>query len=239
MENLVNLGCPVPRIWHKSLTEVQNCCNPVIISKVQTHGKTNHSTKYGAGTWSIVAHEALTSLRGWWKYNKMTGRTKVVPTMTPQASSPIHITLLSVCFCIRTRKDGKADTELWPWSRLSKKGICTGMKTTKISTKHQWGSEGYGVNTLRPRQNGRHFADDIFKCIFLNENVWIPIKISMKFVPKGPINNIPPLVQIMAWRRPGDKPLSEPMMVSLMTHICLTWPQWVYTLRPTHNDNIW
>ena len=83
------------------------------------------------------------------------------------------------------------------------------------------------VNTLRPRQNGRHFADDIFKCIFLNENVWIPIKISMKFVPKGPINNIPALVQIMAWRRPGDKPLSEPMMASLTTHICVTRPQWV------------
>ena len=65
---------------------------------------------------------------------------------------------------------------------------------------------------LRPGQNGRHFADDIFKCIFLNENVWIPIKISLKFVPKGPINNIPALVQMMAWRRTGDKPLSEPMM---------------------------
>ena len=83
------------------------------------------------------------------------------------------------------------------------------------------------VNTLRPRQNGRHFADDIFKCIFLNENVWIPIKISMKFVPKGPINNIPALVQIMARRRPGDKPLSEPMMVCLLAHICVTRPQWV------------
>ena len=41
----------------------------------------------------------------------------------------------------------------------------------------------------------------------------------MKFVPKGSINNIPALVQIMAWRRSGDKPLSEPMMVSLQTHI--------------------
>ena len=82
-------------------------------------------------------------------------------------------------------------------------------------------------NTLRPRQNGHHFADDIFKCIFLNENVWIPINISLKFVPKGQINNIPALVQIMAWRRPGDKPLSEPMMVSLPTHICVTRPQWV------------
>ena len=80
-------------------------------------------------------------------------------------------------------------------------------------------------NTLRPRQNGRHFADDIFKYIFLNENVWIPIKISLKFVPKGRINNIPALVLKIAWRRPGDKPLSEPMMVSLPTHICVTRPQ--------------
>ena len=85
------------------------------------------------------------------------------------------------------------------------------------------------VNTLRPRQNGRHFADDTFKCTFLNENVWIPIKISLKIVPGGPINNIPALVQIMAWRRPGDKPLSETMMVSLPTHICVTRPQWVKT----------
>ena len=80
-------------------------------------------------------------------------------------------------------------------------------------------------NTLRPRQNGRHFADDIFKYIFVNENVLISIKISLKFVPKSPINNIPSLVQIMAWRRAGDKPLSEPMMVILPTHICVTRPQ--------------
>ena len=83
------------------------------------------------------------------------------------------------------------------------------------------------VNTLRPRQNGRHFADDIFNCIFLNKNVWIPIKISLKFVPDGPINNIPSLVQIMVWHRSGAKPLSEPMMVSLLTHICVTRPQLV------------
>ena len=82
-------------------------------------------------------------------------------------------------------------------------------------------------NTLRQRQDGQPFPDDIFKCIFLNENVWISIKISLKFVPKGPIGNIPALVQIMAWRRPGDKPLSEPMMVNLLTHICITRPQWV------------
>ena len=83
------------------------------------------------------------------------------------------------------------------------------------------------LNILRPRQDGRHFPDDIFKCIFLNEHVLIPIKISLKFVPKGPINNILSLVQIMVWHRPGAKPLSEPMMVSLLTHICVTPPQWV------------
>ena len=43
----------------------------------------------------------------------------------------------------------------------------------------------------------------------------------------GPINNIPTLVQVMAWRRSGDKPLSEPMIVRLPTHICVTRPQWV------------
>ena len=86
------------------------------------------------------------------------------------------------------------------------------------------------VNTLRPRHNGRHFPDDTFKPIFLNENIRISIKISLKFVPKVPINNIPALVQIMAWRRSGDKPLSEPKMVSLLTHICVTRPQWVSCL---------
>ena len=83
------------------------------------------------------------------------------------------------------------------------------------------------LNTLRPRQNCHHFADDIFECIFLNENVRISLKISLNFVPTVQINNIPALVLIMAWRRPGDKPLSEPMMVCLLKQICVTRPQWV------------
>ena len=69
-------------------------------------------------------------------------------------------------------------------------------------------------NTLRPRQDGHYFAEDVLKCIFLNENVWISLTIPPKFVPRGPINNIPALVQIITWRRPGDKPLSEAMMFS-------------------------
>ena len=50
------------------------------------------------------------------------------------------------------------------------------------------------LKTLKPRQNGRHFADDILKCTFLNENVWISIK-RLKFVPKGRIKNTPAFFQ--------------------------------------------
>ena len=90
------------------------------------------------------------------------------------------------------------------------------------------------INSLRPRRNRRHFADDIFKCIFLNENEWMSLRISLKFLPKVRINNIPSLVQIMAWRRSGDKPLSESMLVSLPTHICVTRPQRVNCLLSSH-----
>ena len=93
----------------------------------------------------------------------------------------------------------------------------------------------WSINTLRARQNGRRFAHDTFKRIFLNQNVRIAIKISLKFVPKGPINNNPSLVQIMVWCRSCDKPLSEPIMVSLLTHICVTGPQWVNSSPPRQN----
>ena len=83
------------------------------------------------------------------------------------------------------------------------------------------------LNTFRPTQNGHHFSDNTFKCIFLNENIRISIKHSLKFVAKCPINNIPALVPIMAWHWPGAKPLPELMMVRLPTHISVTRPQWV------------
>ena len=78
---------------------------------------------------------------------------------------------------------------------------------------------------MRLRQNGCQFPDENYKCICLNENIYISIKISLKFVPKGPTKNIPALVHKMAWHQPGDKPLSEPMMVSLLMHTCITQPQ--------------
>ena len=55
-------------------------------------------------------------------------------------------------------------------------------------------------------------ADDIYKCIFLNENVRIPIQISLKLVPRIPTENKASLVQVIAWHRTGDKPLPEPMV---------------------------
>ena len=89
------------------------------------------------------------------------------------------------------------------------------------------------VLTHSERDKWPPFLDDSFKCIFWNENVWISIKISLKIVS---IKNIPALVQIIAWRRPGDKPVSEPIMVRSMTHICITRPQWVLT--PTNQQLI-
>ena len=69
-----------------------------------------------------------------------------------------------------------------------------------------------------------------FEMHFPESKIWILIKISLRVVPRGPINNIPSLVQIKAWWWSGDKPLSEPMMFSMFsipTYICVTRPQWV------------
>ena len=74
-----------------------------------------------------------------------------------------------------------------------------------ITLSHRW-----------PRQDGRPIPDDILKWIFLNENIWIAFKISLKFDAKDPINDIPALVQIMVWRCPGVKPLSETMVINLL-----------------------
>ena len=98
-------------------------------------------------------------------------------------------------------------------------------------------------NSLRPRRNRRYNADDIFKCIFLKENVWIPTKMSLKFVPKGPVNNVPAFVQIMAWCRLDDKPLSGPMMVSRIDSNCEAQgsitQSFNYVARLTGRESLW
>ena len=67
-------------------------------------------------------------------------------------------------------------------------------------------------NASPPGQNGRHFTDDIFKRIFVNEKFWISTWISLRYVPKGPIYNKWALIQVMAWCRTGNNTLPEPML---------------------------
>ena len=89
------------------------------------------------------------------------------------------------------------------------------------------GQAGATLTNLPQDKMAAMLADYIFKCIFLNGNGRISIQISLKFVPRSTIDNKEALGQVMAWRRPGDKPLSEPMMVNLLMHIYVTRPQWV------------
>ena len=91
----------------------------------------------------------------------------------------------------------------------------------------------FDINILMPRQNSRHFADDIFKCIVWNEYVRISIMISLEFVHKSRSRNYnnASLVQIIPRHRRGDKPLSEPMMISLLSlglfFKCIFWNEYV------------
>ena len=88
-----------------------------------------------------------------------------------------------------------------------------------------WDWLSVSINSSPPGQNGRHFTDDIFKCIVMNEKICILIRISLKFVPKGPINIKSGLVEIMAWCQTGDKPLSEPVLTQVID-VC-TRGRWV------------
>ena len=93
-------------------------------------------------------------------------------------------------------------------------------------------------NILRPRQNGCHFPDNILKCIFFNENVWIAIKISLKSLANDPIKINPTLVQIMARCWPGYKPLPETMIscYNFVWACCIH--MWNFTYFFTMNQNV-
>ena len=103
--------------------------------------------------------------------------------------------------------DNSALVQLMAWCRQATSHYLSQCWPTILSpygvTRPQW------VNSSPSKLNGRHFAD-VFKC--LNEKFCILITISLKFVPKCPIANKWTLVQVMAWFRTGDKPLSEPML---------------------------
>ena len=112
----------------------------------------------------------------------------------------------------------------WPVS----KGVgCTQISEDCISTSvaimymfiYRWASRRVTrrrqmcrFNTLCPKQNGRPFAGDIFKLIFMNENCCISFYILLNIVPEGPRDNTSALVKVMAWRRSGDRTYPEPML---------------------------
>ena len=100
------------------------------------------------------------------------------------------------------------------------------------------------VNTLRLPfywHFWMHFLEGKYISIFLKENTLIPLQMSLTFACKIRINiNIPTSLQKMACRRLGNPPLSEPMVVSLLTHTCVTRPQWVkYTAAVLHASETW
>ena len=127
-----------------------------------------------------------------------------------------------------------------PWNQRGGKPLPGPTITKFTDTFILYASSGFNlsivwdlINSSSPGQNGRHFAADIISCIFVNEKGWILIKISLKFVPRCPINNIPALFQIMIWCRPGDKPYLNQCWTSSPTHICSTrgrwanWAEWI------------
>ena len=95
------------------------------------------------------------------------------------------------------------------WIRIcdTNQGSLLSMLIISLLSRLVWNTILY-INLLRPRQRDCNFPDDIFKCIFLNENVWISLKISLMFLHKVRVDNIPALVQLMARCRSGDKSLS-------------------------------
>ena len=133
--------------------------------------KLTKDTPYISPSWASYGAPILRVWENWPCYN----------------GTALYIVSIAVC------TKGDAPLALYGW-----KTAPVDLNFSVVISAHVWHlpifTSGYQLNTLRPRQNGRHFADDIFKSIFLNQNVWIPIKISPKFVPNGLINNIPAFV---------------------------------------------
>ena len=107
----------------------------------------------------------------------------------------------------------------YPQNDLPDGGVCSLPKTFVVPA-----PTGGLANKGSLTHWGRDKMAAVFQTVFSNRFSWMKIyEFRLKF---HNFNNIPALLQIMAWRRPGDKPLSELMMVSLLTHICVTQPHW-------------
>ena len=97
-----------------------------------------------------------------------------------------------------------------------------------------WPSQSQALNRIKTRdfvlthfpvnKMAAFFADGIFACIFMNEKFCISFRISLKFVPRGPIDNKSALVKVMAWSLTGD--MNQYLPSSLM-HIYGTSESWI------------
>ena len=126
---------------------------------------------------------------------------KLYVTNVPQSFHHIHISQMS--------------------PQLSCGGLNMNSRVTLFFTIRK-NRRNYGTGwTSRPRHHCCFFANYFFKCIFSNENAWITPKISLMYVSNVPINSVSALVQIIAWRRPGNRPSSEEIIVSLLAYICV------------------
>ena len=130
---------------------------------------------------------------------------------------------ISVTFCFKARhfifEENTCDHTVCQWqpvricvnvlTRNSRGGESSKTATTLFTGVCIQHSE---LTNLRPRQNDHHLADGFFKFIFFTENCYVSIQLSLRYVPTCPTDINSALVYIMAWRRTGDKPLSEPMV---------------------------
>ena len=110
---------------------------------------------------------------------------------------------------------GLLDTQFVPPDRDTSTCCMSMIRYTKIRFETRLSDIKPLMNSSPPKQNGRHFGRRHFQMPVLYENDRIPIRISLKFAPWRPIDNKAALVQVMAWHRTGDKPLSEPMLTRL------------------------
>ena len=143
----------------------------------------------------------------------------------PRASVTTKTSAFGLGFCLLSPSGHVFHTA---WETMIKSYTMTLTTTGKDETMNSQKT----LHTLPLTHWGRDKMAAIFQTTYSNafsqmKTYELRSKFHCSFVPRGPINNIPALIQITVWHRPGDKPLSESLMTRLSTHICVTRPHWV------------
>ena len=182
--NYIRLACCLLNtiMWSRSL------------SVLSVYGMINGHLQWDTiTTASTVLQTSCSDLTKWWDTNL------VVPVMTARVTYPIFSIQYGAIISHFLPNPHNRLSIAHPWEYGDMEWLLWVQSLIYTLLQSMWYCMKYRVildwvNTLSPRQDGRLFPDDIFKCIFLNENVLMSIKISLKFVPKDQINNIPALV---------------------------------------------